>query len=185
MRPTADPHHPNNRLVTPPWFLDTVRASFGSEIIFDPASSSLANELVRAQWFGSLEPGATRAEDWPQWISPATWCNPPYGWGLCWPFIDRLVRELEADTNGGRLQLLTNWDHSTKWCKRLLACDKLTPVFLFERVRYHHPETLEITARKGEKCQVVWVSDGCDLKPWAVFGSIWERIHVSPPEVTP
>lgn len=173
---SSDVKDPRNQLITPPWLLDVARASFGQGIVFDPMSSATANQIVQAQWYGSLD--GTPAERYAQWLSPATWLNPPYGRGLCTAPVKRLCAELIQGE--GRAIILTNFDHSTEWCKTLLRCPLLTPVFLFERVRFHDPVTLALTKQKGEKPNVVWVSEGCDLKPWVAFGSIWERVDFTP-----
>jgi hypothetical protein len=169
---TNDPRHPNNRLVTPPWLLDVARRSLRGEIVFDPYSSELSNRVVRAQWFGSL--AGTRAEQFPLWASPATWINPPYGRGLCRPACDRVVAELAVATFP--LVMLTNFDHSTDWCRALLRCPRLTPVLLYERVLFLDPVTLEEMPTTGSKPQVIWFSDACDPNPWFEHGSLWERI---------
>lgn len=74
---------------TPDWFMESVHAVMTDGIDFDPASSDIANTVVRAKQF------YTQADDglvtpWPK-TAKTIYMNPPYNTGLIYPFCEKFM----------------------------------------------------------------------------------------------
>jgi phage N-6-adenine-methyltransferase len=121
----------NNEWYTPAYVLDAVRLALGP-IDLDPASTPLANEMVRATVFYTAEQdGLTQ----PWWGS--VFLNPPYGRGLLRPFANAVCEKYDAQEIT-RACVLTNGATETVWFHRLLAsADAMC--LLKGRVKYRRP----------------------------------------------
>jgi hypothetical protein len=108
-------HHVRQRLLTPSYVLEPIRALLGGTIGLDPCTE--ADNPTRAERFycppqdGCIEP----------WDAPSVFCNPPYG-ELRSRWVDRCIEE------GRRrpIVLLIPAHTETQICQRALAtCDSV------------------------------------------------------------
>lgn len=105
----------SNDWYTPEIYLKAARRVMGT-IELDPASSSLANQLVKAEKYYTLETNGLDQD----WRSRSLWLNPPYGRGelrtqghvQIW--IDRLISEYEQG-NVQEAILLVNALTDRRW----------------------------------------------------------------------
>jgi phage N-6-adenine-methyltransferase len=125
----AKPHLANNsgenEWYTPSQYIEAARVVMGG-IDLDPASNDIAQETVKAEsYFTIQDDGLTN-----QWHG-RIWLNPPYSKDLLYPFIDKLLTELEA----GRVTeaiVLTNNATDTAWFHR---AEELARLICFTRGR--------------------------------------------------
>jgi phage N-6-adenine-methyltransferase len=97
---------------TPQDYVEAARFVLG-EIDLDPATSSLAQEWIRAkQFFTEQDDGLTK--EWHGRI----WLNPPYSREKIKPFIDKMVAEIEA-TRVTAAIVLTNSYTDTAWFHKI------------------------------------------------------------------
>ena len=86
-------------------------------IDLDPASCSVANQVVRAARFYSLEnDGLSSSSVW----GGRVFLNPPYGSSLIRKFSERLISELAAG-NVSQAVWLSNNATETRWARGLLS----------------------------------------------------------------
>jgi phage N-6-adenine-methyltransferase len=103
---------------TPPHVLATVRAAFGREFTFDPASSAVANETVKASRYLTAADDAL-STDWQLIPDDVVWMNPPYARGLIGKFVTKFL-----DNPAAQAAVLVNSDTGTRWYQDLLReCD--------------------------------------------------------------
>ena len=106
---------PNCEWYTPTWFCQAVRRVFGGTIDLDPASCELANTVVKARHYFTIEDdGLSKA--WPGRI----FLNPPYNQGVLVRFIDKLLDEIAAGHCAEAI-LITRASTDTLWFKKLAA----------------------------------------------------------------
>lgn len=117
---------------TPPDIIERARSLMGS-IDFDPTSSELANNIVKAGKYWTVEDDALGPDPWP---GGNTWMNPPYSRdaGTARPFVERIVHEYN---NGDVHQavILVNASTSTKWW-HFLAENSLTCLYGPGRIKF-------------------------------------------------
>ena len=117
---------------TPPEVIRAVHETLG-HVDLDPASSSIANEIVRAKNFFSVDDdGLDR-----NWFG-RVYLNPPYSRGLIKKFVDKLL----AEYNAGHVQsavVLVNAQSDAKWFSSLAqACTGA--IFTQGRIRFVQPD---------------------------------------------
>jgi hypothetical protein len=130
--------------ITPEWYtpaeyIEAARQVMGS-IELDPASSEIANQVVKATRIYTKETdGLSRL--FSSWQAESVWLNPPYGKsggdsyaGL---FSGRLVAEYQAG-NVKQAILLVNLYSAYKWFAPLFNYDWCVPD---HRICFHNPET--------------------------------------------
>ncbi len=116
---------------TPPEIIERVREVLG-EIDLDPASNSIANQVVRARHFFTVEDDGLKQ----RWFG-RVFLNPPYAAHavdkftrkLIWHFQNRDVEEAIA---------LVNNATETRWFQRLLSAAACV-CFLGRRIRFWRP----------------------------------------------
>ena len=120
----------NNEWYTPEDYIEAARAVMGS-IDFDPASSEIANKIVKAAEYYTAE---TNGLD-KQWRGNV-WMNPPYASDLIGLFIDKLLQELP---NIEQAIILVNNATETEWFYKLIS--KAGAVcFPRSRVKFYMPD---------------------------------------------
>lgn len=99
---------------TPEEYLEAARFCMGC-IDFDPASSDIANERVRAKRYCTVDCNGLDAH----WFGNV-WMNPPYTAGLVDKFCDKLISEYsEGDVE--QAIVLVNNSTDTRWWQRLCS----------------------------------------------------------------
>lgn len=101
-----------NQQFTPTPIVDFARDVFGQPIELDPTSSEIANEVVKAERFFTIEDDAL-AQDW---TASTLWFNPPYGRGLIKPMIEKFIAELP---NIEQAMVLVNSSTCSTWYQSL------------------------------------------------------------------
>lgn len=108
------PHVANNsgenEWYTPAQYIESARKVMGS-IDLDPASSTVANETVKASCFFSIDDNGLNK----QW-SGNIWMNPPYAQPLISQFIDKLTKERTYQ----QAIVLVNNATETTWGQQLI-----------------------------------------------------------------
>jgi hypothetical protein len=99
---------------TPPAYLDAARKVLGA-FDLDPASSTLAQTLVRAKKYHTRDDDGL-SKPWRGRI----WLNPPYASGLVDSFIDKLVSHYEAGDVTAAIVLVNNATE-TEWFHKCAA----------------------------------------------------------------
>lgn len=122
----------NNEWYTPSEYIESARLVMGS-IDTDPASSELANSVVKADTFYTIEDSGLDKE----WHGNV-FMNPPYASDLITLFIDKLISEYE-NNNIKEAIILVNNATETKWFQSLVKI-AYAICFISGRVKYWCPE---------------------------------------------
>lgn len=110
---------------TPPEIIEEVRAVFGGEIDLDPASCELANLVVQATEFFTIEDDGLSRNWFNNWF-----CNPPYGAGMTNKWVDHAIKQ-SPHSNG--ILLMNNTTDRT-WFHKLWDF----PIcFLYKRIQFY------------------------------------------------
>lgn len=118
----------NNEWYTPAEYIEAARRVMGG-IDLDPASCAIANEVVRADKFFSLEEDGLK-KDW----SGRIWLNPPYSRELIGKFVDKLLAsDFEAAI------VLTDAATETSWFSKL-AQKAAVICFATRRIKFLRPD---------------------------------------------
>ena len=118
----------NNEWYTPAEYIEAARRVMGG-IDLDPASCAIANEVIRAEKFFSLEEDGLK-KDW----SGRIWLNPPYSRELIGKFVDKLLAsDFEAAI------VLTDAATETSWFSKL-AQKAAVICFATRRIKFLRPD---------------------------------------------
>jgi phage N-6-adenine-methyltransferase len=117
----------NNEWYTPSELIESARLVMGS-IDLDPATSKLANEIVKAETIYTIEDDGLIQE----WFGNV-WLNPPYSTDLISKFITKLI---ESDIN--QAIVLVNNATETNWFNELV-CSASAIVFPKGRIKFYTP----------------------------------------------
>jgi ParB family chromosome partitioning protein len=131
-----------NEWYTPAEYIEMARKVLGV-IDLDPASSHLANRVVKAERFFSAETDGL-AQEW----RGNVWMNPPYAQPLISQFADKLVDEYEAGNVASAI-VLTNDSTDTGWFHRL-AKSSSAICFIRGRIRFISVEGEKGTPTQGQ-----------------------------------
>lgn len=129
-RPHVSFNSGNNEWYTPIDYIEAARDVMGS-IDFDPASSEIANETVKAEEYYTAE---TNGLD-KTWHGNV-WMNPPYASDLIGKFIDKLIEELP---NIEQAMVLVNNATETEWFNKLIP-QASAVCFPRSRVKFYMPD---------------------------------------------
>ncbi len=121
----------NNEWYTPDEFVTAARRVLGT-IDLDPASSDMANGIIKAETYFTVEDDGL-SKHW----QGRVWMNPPYSSGLVDQFAAKLVQHVGAGDISEAIVLVNNATE-TDWFQSLL---KVTSVVCFPngRVRFWQP----------------------------------------------
>ena len=139
-----------NEWYTPAVYVEAARKAMGS-IDLDPASSNMANEIVKAARYCTAETDGLSYE-WGGNI----WMNPPYSSDLVSKFISKLVDECD---NYEQAVVLVNNATETEWFRRLISIASAV-CFPYGRIRYYSPNGKNNSPLQGQA--IVYVGDNVE-----------------------
>jgi phage N-6-adenine-methyltransferase len=129
-------------LYTPVEYIEAARRVLG-EIDLDPASSEIAQRLVMARHYFTIDDDGLKQE----WFG-RVWMNPPYHRELLPLFVNKLVNEY----NAGRVQsaiMLTNNCTDTQWFHEAEeACSAIC--FTNGRINFYRPNNETVAPTQGQ-----------------------------------
>jgi len=118
-----------NEWYTPPEYIEAARIVLGGQIDLDPASSVIANRLVKAETFYTKETDGLN-KHW----SGNVWMNPPYASDLIRQFTSKFAHHvIEGDIKTGIV--LVNNATETAWFRELINCANAV-LFTTGRIKY-------------------------------------------------
>lgn len=134
--PPARPHVSfnagNNEWYTPPEYIEAGRLVMG-QIDLDPASSEIANQIVKASCYFTTESDGL-AREW----AGRVWMNPPYAAELIGKFSDKLIEHF-TDGDVTEAIVLVNNATETAWFQAMLGQSSAV-CFVKRRVKFLNPE---------------------------------------------
>ncbi len=132
----------NNEWYTPSEYIESVRKVMG-KIDLDPASSELANTIVKAAAYYDIDDNGLNKD----WIGKV-WMNPPYSADLVTAFITKLVSEYEKNHVEEAIILVNNATE-TRWFKSLVEIASAI-CFPVGRVKYWGPNATSGAPLQGQ-----------------------------------
>lgn len=142
---------PTDIRYTPASLIEPVRHVLGS-IDLDPASSTQANETVRARRIFTEEDNGLEQE----WHGNV-WLNWPASKAL------KFALKLDKELKEGRVQkaavMLFNWDHSTQWFETLAM---LNPTYVLFRNRIKFPDASGQMYEVGRSQAIAFIAADAD-----------------------
>lgn len=117
-----------NEWYTPSVYIESARKVMGS-IDCDPASSDVANRIVKAKTYYTKETDGLNRP----WLGNV-WMNPPYGQPLINQFINKFIEKFEEQETNQACVLVNNATE-TEWCQALLVRAS-TVCFIKGRIKY-------------------------------------------------
>ncbi|MCX6753685.1 MAG: DNA N-6-adenine-methyltransferase [Candidatus Nomurabacteria bacterium] len=119
----------NNEWYTPKEYVEAARSVMGS-IDTDPASSLIANEIVKAtQYFTEEQNGITK-----EWKGNV-WMNPPYAQPLISQFTSAVTDKF-ISSEIDQAVILVNNATETKWFQKMLSVASCGVCFLKRRIKF-------------------------------------------------
>lgn len=155
----------NNEWYTPAEYIEAAREAMGT-IDLDPASSDIAQEVVKAKTYYTIE---TNGLDKP-WRGNI-WLNPPYSSDSIIQFIDKLVEERPYYQQA---IVLVNNATETEWFNKLISIAS-SVCFLKSRVKFYMPDGKTGAPLQGQALVYIGnrptrFSDSCANLGWRCMG---------------
>lgn len=129
-RPHVSYNSGNNEWYTPLEYIEAARKAMGS-IDLDPASSEIANQIVKAKTYYTVETNGLD-KTW----KGNVWLNPPYASDLISKFVDKLVSECD---NYSQAIVLVNNATETEWFNKIVNLSSVV-CFPRSRVKFYKPD---------------------------------------------
>lgn len=150
----------NNEWYTPIEYIEAARKAMGS-IDLDPASSEIANKVVKAGTFYTAE---TNGLD-KRW-GGNIWMNPPYSSDLIGKFVDKLVEERE---NYNQAIVLVNNATETEWFNKIVSIASAV-CFPKGRVKFYMPDGKTGAPLQGQA--IIYIGDNIKafMDAFSLFG---------------
>lgn len=164
----------NNEWYTPLWLLKSVRNAMGGTIELDPASSEIANSLVQAAQYYTVEDDGLLHS----WHCKTLFLNPPYSRGLVGKFTEKLRFEVESG-NVGEAILLTNNSTETKWFQHV--AERADAICLIDgRVKFWQPDTEELNSPLQGQVLMYFTNGNVpvDTENFAKEFSMWGQVFI-------
>lgn len=165
-RPHVAYNSGNNEWYTPKEIIETARDMMGG-IDVDPASSEVANKVVKAECFYTVEDDGLSKK----WFGNV-WLNPPYASDLIGKFADKLVSEFE---NYSQAVVLVNNATETEWFNKIVGIGSAV-CFPRGRVKFYKPDGSTGAPLQGQA--IIYIGDCPDkfIRRFSVIG--WcAKIH--------
>ena len=155
----------NNEWYTPAEYIEAARKAMGS-IDLDPASSDIAQEVVKAKTYYTIETNGLD-KSWHGNI----WLNPPYSSDSIVQFVDKLVEERE---HYQQAIVLVNNATETEWFNKLISIASAV-CFLKSRVKFYMPDGKTGAPLQGQALVYIGnrptrFSDSCANLGWRCMG---------------
>lgn len=129
-RPHVSYNSGNNEWYTPSEYIEAARKAMG-RIDLDPASSEIANQIVKAKTYYTVETNGLD-KTW----EGNVWLNPPYASDLISKFVDKLVSECD---NYSQAIVLVNNATETEWFNKIVNLSSVV-CFPRSRVKFYKPD---------------------------------------------
>lgn len=158
----------NNEWYTPKEYIEAARTAMGS-IDVDPASSDLANEVVKAAEYYTAETNGLDKK-----LHGNVWMNPPYASDLIGKFISKIVDERE---DYEQAIVLVNNATETEWFHKLVSVATAI-CFPRSRVKFYMPDGKTGAPLQGQA--VIYIGEnvsefltafqhiGWECEPWTI-----------------
>lgn len=161
-RPHVANNSGNNEWYTPAEYIEAARFAMGS-IDLDPASSEIANKVVKSSVFYTAESSGLEQK----WTGNV-WLNPPYASDLIGKFIDKLIAERQ---NFRQAIVLVNNATETEWFSKLISVASAV-CFPKSRVKFYMPDGKTGAPLQGQAVVYIGENGQAFLKAFRDFG--WE-----------
>lgn len=150
----------NNEWYTPIKYIEAARKAMGS-IDLDPASSDIANNVVKAGTFYTAETNGLDKE----WHGNI-WMNPPYSSDLIGKFVDKLIEQRE---NYNQAVILVNNATETEWFNKIVSIASAV-CFPKGRVKFYMPDGKTGAPLQGQA--VIYIGDNIKafMDAFSLFG---------------
>lgn len=152
----------NNEWYTPAEYIEAARLAMGS-IDIDPASSELANEVVKATEYYTAETNGLDKK-----LHGNVWMNPPYASDLIGKFITKVVDERD---DYEQAIVLVNNATETEWFNKLISVATAV-CFPKSRVKFYMPDGKTGSPLQGQA--VIYIGENVSMFMSAFQSFGWE-----------
>jgi hypothetical protein len=128
---------------TPPDYIDAVREVLGGKIDLDPASSPMAQGVVQAGKFYTIDDDGL-AQDW----SGTVWLNPPFKSSLVKQFAEKLIAEHDSGDVPAAVMVTNSYTETSWW--HSLARASAAVCFTRGRIKFDSPHGEKAAPTNGQ-----------------------------------